>query len=172
VYGGVRFLLLDSDCDRRTCDAQLTFARRTLAANRYACVVAAWHRPVLSPGPRAPWMAPLWRLVASHGGDLVLNGHQHHMQVLKPLNGALAAGQRDSHLVQIVSGAGGHILHRDRSTDPRGAWQAMGVPGALFLTLVGGGPNAAATGLTWAFRDTSGRIVSTPAGPGTGSVTC
>src|SRR6185503_6643772 len=134
---------LDSECgggapDCRPGGAQYRFAQRVLAANTYRCVVAVWHRPVLSPGPEAPIMRSLWRLVAAYGGDLVLNGHQHHMQAYEPLNGALRAGGPDSHLVELVSGSGGHIPHRDVSTDPRSRWQAMGVPGALFITAHGG----------------------------------
>ncbi|GAA1736775.1 metallophosphoesterase family protein [Luedemannella helvata] len=162
TYAGVRFLLLDSECAKRGCPAQYAWARRVLAANRHSCVVAAWHRPVLSPGPEAPWMASLWRLVADHGGDLILNGHQHHMQAFRPLDGTL---RRTGHVVQLISGAGGHIPHRDRDGDERSAWLATGVPGAVFIT-------AGAGVLRWEFRDTRGRVVTTPAGPGTGSVTC
>jgi hypothetical protein len=178
VYGGVRFLLLDSECGRsvgpQDCgpgSPQYNFVARVLAANTHRCVVAVWHRPVLSPGPPAPVMRPLWRLVASHGADLVLNGHQHHMQIYRPLDGELRAGRPDSHLVQLVSGGGGHIPHRDVSNDPRSRWQAMGVPGALFITAHGGG-GGPATRLSYTFRDLHDRVVRTQAGAGTGAVTC
>jgi hypothetical protein len=161
VFGGVRFLLLDSECPQKGCPAQERWARRVLSSSRESCVVAAWHRPVISPGPEAPWMASLWRLVAEHGGDLVLNGHQHQMGVYRPMNGALQADRSDSHLVQIISGSGGHILHRDRERDRRGAWQTLGVPGALFLSPGGGR-------ISWEFRDTQGRVVR----GGSGSVRC
>lgn len=161
VFGGVRFLLLDSECPQKGCAAQEQWARRVLTSSRQSCVVAAWHRPVISPGPEAPWMASLWRLVAEHGGDLVLNGHQHEMGVYRPMNGALQADRPDSHLVQIISGSGGHILHRDRENDRRGAWQTLGVPGAVFLTPGRGR-------ISWEFRDTQGRTLR----GGSGSVRC
>jgi hypothetical protein len=178
VYGGVRFLLLDSECGQsngpRSCGPgtpQYDFAAQVLAANTYRCVVAVWHRPVLTPGPPAPAMRPLWRLVASHGADLVLNGHQHDMEIYQPLDGSLRAGRSGSHLVQLIAGSGGHILHRDVVSDPRNWWQAMGVPGALFITAVGGG-SGEATQLDFAFRDIHNRVVQADAGAGAGSVRC
>jgi hypothetical protein len=178
VYGGVRFLLLDSECGRPdgafNCyrsGAQYRWAQRVLAANTYRCVVAVWHRPILSPGPVARYMTTMWQLVAAHGGDLVLNGHQHHMQAYAPLDGGLRANQPTSHMLQLVSGAGGHILHRDVSTDPRNRWQAMGVAGALFIT-PNGGAQGRATSLSYAFKDIHDRVVRTRAGTGAGTVTC
>jgi hypothetical protein len=134
-------------------------------------VVAAWHRPVLSPGPVARYMQPLWQLIAAHGGDLVLNGHQHHMQAYRPLDGTMRAGRPGSHMLELVAGSGGHIPHRDVSTDPRSRWQAMGVPGVLFLTPQGNN-GGRATRLSYAFRDLHDRVVRTRAGSGAGSVTC
>jgi hypothetical protein len=177
VYGGVRFLLLDSECGRPgpfSCwqrGAQYRWAQRVLATNTYRCVVAVWHRPILSPGPVARYMTPLWQLIADNGGDLVLNGHQHHMQAYRPLDGALRAGRPGSHLVELVAGSGGHILHRDVSTDPRSQWQAMGVPGALFIAPTGG-RGGHATRLSYVFKDIHHRVVRTRAGAGAGSVTC
>jgi hypothetical protein len=100
-------------------------------------------------------MNPLWALMANNGGDLVVNGHEHHMQRFLPMNASLQAGQPDSHMVELVSGAGSHGLTATADTDARSAWQQRGVAGAAYLTLEGGGAGAASA-ISWEFRDQNG----------------
>ena len=116
-------------------------------------------------------MRPLWALLANNGGDLVLNGHTHDMEAYAPLNASLAMSQPDSHMVQLVAGSGGHAFYPSALNDPRGIWQALRTPGALYVTAVGGSSGTASR-LDWAFKDASGSIVTTTAGPGQGSVSC
>ena len=85
ILGGVRYLQLDSECTRIPggCGAgspQYVFVQQTLASSAQACVVAFWHRPVLSLNDDNQPMRPIWKLLADGGGDLVLNGHAHTME--------------------------------------------------------------------------------------------
>ena len=176
VSGGVRFFDLDSECSTvggcGVGSAQYRFVQTELANNQSPCVVAFWHRPVLgSVDPDNTEMRPLWSLLANNGGDLVLNGHMHDMEAYAPLNATLVAGQPDSHMVELVSGAGGHALYPTLNTDPRGVWQALKTPGAVFVTAVGGATGSP-TRLDWAFKNSSGSVVTTASGPGQGSVSC
>ncbi len=162
VYGGVRFLDLNSECTRiGGCgpgSAQYSFVQNTLASNTWPCVVAFWHKPVLSAVADTTAMDPIWALLADGGGDLVLNGHTHTMERYQPMNADLQVGQPDSHMVELVSGAGGHNLTPTMDTDPRNAWQVTKTTGAAYLTLVGGG-SGVATALSWEFRDTNGNAI-------------
>jgi hypothetical protein len=175
VFGGVRYLNLNSECASvGGCgpqSAQYAFVQNVLSTNTHECVVAYWHRPVLSAVEDNTDMRAIWSLLADGGGDLVLNGHTHDMEAYAPLNGSLEAGEADAHMVELVSGAGGHYLTSDVDADPRSRWQATKVAGAVYLTAVGGATGAA-TDLTWEFRDRSGQIVTGTGGSGTGSVDC
>ncbi len=163
VFGGVRFLNLNSECTRiggcGTSSAQYRFVQDVLANNTHPCVVAYWHKPVLSAGSDTTAMNPIWALLANDGGDLVLNGHTHTMQRFRPMNANLQTGQADSHMVELVSGAGTHHLTPTVDTDPRNAWQVNRVAGVAYLTLVGGG-SGNATAIEWHFRDQNGNLIT------------
>jgi hypothetical protein len=174
--GGVLFLNVSSECAKvggcGTASPEYAYFRNVLATNTTSCVVAYWHRPVLSAVSDEAVMQPLWKLIAENGGDLVLNGHTHTMQIFRPLNGSLAAGQPDSHMVEVVSGEGGHNETSTTDNDVRSAWQVRKVLGAAYITAVGGG-SGAATRLDWEFRDTQGNLIRNAGGqPGSGSVDC
>jgi hypothetical protein len=107
-------------------------------------------------------MNKIWALLANTGGDLVLSGHLHDMEESYPLTAAKQPGS-GAHMVQLISGAGGHLLRQNQSGAPI-VWQKQGTPGALYLTPSGsGGP---ATQISWTFQDTSGHSLRT------GSVNC
>lgn len=172
VFGDTLFLNLNSECGRIPggCgpdSPQYRYVQEVLAADGHECVIAFWHRPVLSAVADAPEMQPTWALLAANGVDLVLNGHTHTMERYLPMNASLQTGQPDSHTIQVIAGSGGHNLTSTVDTDPRMAWQVTKVAGAAFITLVGGG-SGEATALRWEFRDTSGATI-----PGSeGSVSC
>jgi len=175
-YGGVYFLNLNSECALvggcGVGSPQYTFVEQALAATTKSCVVAYWHRPVLSAVSDTPAMEPLWSLIARNGGDLVLNGHAHTMQAFKPLNASLQAKQPDSHVVELVSGAGAHHFTSAVETDTRAQWHGKNTAGAVYITAVGGA-GGAATRLDWEFRDTAGAPVVDAGGTaGSGSVPC
>jgi hypothetical protein len=116
-------------------------------------------------------MRPIWKLLANNGGDLVLNGHTHAMEVYGPLDGKLNADQADSTMWQIVSGAGGHAMTSAVATDPRNVWQKTKTPGALYMKNVGGaGGNA--TEIQYAFRNVAGNVIWSGGQPGRGTIDC
>ncbi len=161
VYGGVRFFDLNSECNRvggcGTASAQYRFVANALAANTQSCIVAFWHRPVLSVWQDTPTMEPLWKLLADNGGDLVLDGHDHTALRTAPLNAALQVGQPDSHMVQLTVGTAGHQLTSVSDNDPRYAWHLTGTAGAAYLTLVGGASGQAGR-LDVEFRNQTGAV--------------
>ena len=174
-YGGVRYINLNSECARvGGCDVgspQYQFVQQTLAANDLACVVTYWHRPVVSSVTNNYPMRPIWKLLATNGGDLVLNGHTHDMEIYGPLDGDLNANQADSTMWEIISGSGGHAMTSAVATDPRNVWQKTKTPGALYMTNVGGaGGNA--TAINFAFRNVAGNVISSGGVPGTGTIDC
>lgn len=175
VVGGVRIVALASECSRvggcGAGSAMYQWANSVLQANTLPCVVGIWHRPVISSVEDASAMAPLWALLANNGGDLVLNGHTHSMSSYEPMNAALQTGRVDSHMVQLISGAGGHNLVSATESDARVQWERTKVAGAAFITAVGGG-SGAASALQWRFADATGATVTSSGGPGTGSVAC
>ncbi len=175
VYGGVRYLNLNSECDLvGGCGAgspQYQFVQQTLAANTHACVVAFWHKPVLSSVTNSGAMRTIWELLADNGGDLVLNGHTHNMEVYGPLDGRLNANQADSTMWEIISGSGGHAMTSVVATDPRNVWQKTKTPGALYMTNVGGA-GGRATAIDFAFRNVAGNVISSGGVPGTGTIDC
>ncbi len=176
VVGGVRVLSFASECSRvggcGTTSQMYAWAQSVLQANTLPCVVGIWHRPVISGIEDSAAMAPIWSLLAGNGGDLVAAGHSHTMATYKPMNAALQADQPDSHMVQIVAGAGGHNLSSTTDTDSRVQWQRARVAGSAYITAVNGNTGTA-TALNWRFADSNGNTVNSSSGVSSnGSVSC
>lgn len=84
---GWRVVLLDSNCHQvGGCgphSPQGRWLRDVLDSNARPCTLAVWHHPLRSSGEYAGSEAtrrkarPLWKLSATGGVDLVLNGHDH-----------------------------------------------------------------------------------------------
>jgi len=98
--------------------------------NPGTCRLAFWHRPRHSAGTvhgDQPDVAPLWNAVRGHA-VIVLNGHEHDMQRLRPIDG----------ITEIVSGAGGAPLYRLDPSDRRLAFGDDTHFGAVRLELTPG----------------------------------
>jgi hypothetical protein len=131
-----------------------------------SCVVAFWHHPTLWEDEVDTGMQPIWSLLANNGGDLVLNGHKHSMAVYQPLDADLQLG---GHMVEIVSGAGGHkVGGAGRDSSGRLTWAQGKTAGVLYLTLNGANNGGTATSISWTFEDVSGN----PLSGSEGSVAC
>ena len=163
TFGGVLFLDLYSSTSMQPGSAQYAFVQDELD-DAPACIVPFFHIPVLSGGKIATNKSALWNLLASNGGDVVLNGHNHFMMEYEPLAGDLTS---PGHMVELISGAGGHAVGPAK-TDPSGriAWSLGKTPGAMYLTLEGAASGGVADAISWRFEKTDGTVVRT------GSVAC
>ncbi len=165
VVDGIRIYDLTSECAANGgCSAtgsQGKWLSAQVAANTEACTLSMWHRPVVSVDKKrsGSTMNPIWSILASHGGDLVLNADTRDMEEVQPMNAALATDQADSHMVELVSGAAAARWVTDATSDARVSWRLYQTPGAVFV-------NRVDTTLKWAFRDVNGAVLRT------GTVAC
>lgn len=122
---GWRLVSANSETAHGPGSAQLRWLRAQLAGPG-TCRIVLWHRPRYSAGLHgdAPDIAPLWNATLGRA-TLVLNGHDHDMQRMRPVRG----------VTQLVSGAGGHYLYPVRAGHPRLAWSNARGYGALRLDL-------------------------------------
>jgi hypothetical protein len=107
TIAGWQILSLNSEAPHGRGSPQLRWLARQVARPG-TCRLAFWHRPRFSAGRHGdqPDVAPLWNALRGRAA-LVVNGHDHDMQRLRPLDG----------ITSLVSGAGGHGLyglHPDR----------------------------------------------------------
>ncbi len=127
--GGWTLLSLNSEAAHDAGSEQLRWLRAELHRRRGTCVLAYWHRPRFSAGLHgdAADMAPVWEALKGRA-TLVLSGHDHDMQRLRPRDG----------LYQYVAGTGGkHRYSVDRS-DRRLAFADDAHFGALRVRLAPG----------------------------------
>jgi hypothetical protein len=104
---GWQILSLNSEAPHDRGSPQVRWLARQVARPG-TCRLAFWHRPRFSAGRHGdqPDTAPLWDALRARA-TLVVNGHDHDMQRLRPAGG----------VTELVSGAGGHGLyglHPDR----------------------------------------------------------
>jgi len=123
--GGWDVLSLNSEEPHGPRSRQVRWIRSRVRAPG-TCRLAFWHRPRYSAGLHGdqPDIEPLWKVLRGHA-TLVLNGHDHDLQRLRPIGG----------LTEFVVGAGGHGLYRVAPRDSRRAFADDTRYGALRLTL-------------------------------------
>ena len=123
--GGWQILSINSEQPHDTGSSELTWLRSRLRAPG-TCRIAFWHRPRFSAGKHGDQadMAPVWDALRGHAA-IVLNGHDHDMQRLRPIDG----------ITELVAGAGGKSSYRINRGDPRLAFADDTDDGALRLTL-------------------------------------
>ncbi|HEX6574934.1 MAG TPA: metallophosphoesterase [Gemmatimonadaceae bacterium] len=113
---------------------------KDLRSSNKLCTVAYFHRPRFSSGAHgsSPAMQGLWKILAEHGVDLVLNGHDHHYERFLPMN---AAGVLDTlnGMEQIIAGTGGGGMTGIRKNVAKNSEvQIQGHWGILIVTLGNG----------------------------------
>ena len=140
--GGWRLLSLNSETDHSARSPQGRWLRSELR-NPGTCRIAFWHRPRFSAGKHGDQedVAPLWSALRGHAA-IVLNGHDHDMQRMRPMGGITA----------FVSGAGGRSHYGVDRDDGRLAFSDVKTYGALRLVLR---PGSAA----FAFVAADGRVL-------------
>ena len=90
---GWHFIALNSNCgllqDCAVGKAQYQWLLNDLNTHNNVCTIAYFHHPVFNVGPEgyATSMNPMWTLMAQHGVDIVLTGHDHDYQRWMPLDG-------------------------------------------------------------------------------------
>lgn len=131
--GGWQIVSLNSEAPHGRGSAQLRWLSARLRRTRGTCTLAFWHRPLRSAGRHGdqPDVAPLWQALRGHA-TLVLNGHDHDLQRLRPRDG----------ITELVAGAGGKSRYR-LDADPRVAFDDDRHDGALRLRLRPGGAELA-----------------------------
>ncbi len=99
--------------------SQYDWLTQDLNANTAVCTIAFFHHPVYNVGPELDTtrMNQIWALLAQHGVDIVLTGHDHDYQRWYALNdqGVLASNG----MTQFVVGTGGHGIQAFIRTDSR-----------------------------------------------------
>jgi hypothetical protein len=110
---------------------QYAWLQEDLAHHPALCTLVAWHHPRWSSGEHGNFeaMQPIWELLAQHGVELVLSGHDHDYERFQPLD---AQGHPDPEhgIVQFVVGTGGRGLRPLGDRQPAsvaGTDQAYGV---------------------------------------------
>jgi hypothetical protein len=95
-WGDIHFVVLDTE---RTGAEQAAWLDADLAANRLPWTIVYGHKPPRSSAgrndePFQQWFEPV---LAAHHVPLVINGHEHHYERFKPLNG----------VTYVITGGGG-----------------------------------------------------------------
>lgn len=98
-----------------------------LAAHPTKCALAYWHHPRFSSGLHGSteMVQPLWETAAAAGVDVVLNGHDHHYERFKLIDG----------MREFVVGTGGAPRYPLKEPVEGSEVRHTGTPGVLELTL-------------------------------------
>ncbi|HEV8560582.1 MAG TPA: metallophosphoesterase [Actinophytocola sp.] len=106
---------------------QWSWLRRDLASHRQRCTVAFFHHPFRSsaaPFTGKPELKHLWALLVAGGVDVVLNGHNHAYERLKPMRTMGDVDHRGAPWT-IVAGTGGRSLIPYTSVHRNSVYRAM-----------------------------------------------
>lgn len=114
--GTWHIIVLNSECQLfggcQADSAQGLWLQEDLDATSADCVIAMWHKPVVTVGPHAGdegGILPLWQMLWDEGVDLVLSGHDHNYQRYGTLNRNANAADPNG-MREIVVGTGGRGL--------------------------------------------------------------
>ncbi len=111
--GSWHLIALNSNCGHVACGPdgrQYEWLRQDLEANASRCTLLYWHHPRFSSGLAGNYgsVKSFWRSAAELGGDVVVNGHDHHYERFAPMDGE---GQANPDGVRLfIVGTGGTTL--------------------------------------------------------------
>ena len=120
---GWHFVALDSNCGLvPSCavgQAQYQWLLNDLNTHSNICTIAYFHHPIYNVGPEGytTTMNAIWALMAQHGVDIVLTGHDHDYQRWVPLDGN--GNLSSTGITEFVAGGGGHGIQHFITTDSR-----------------------------------------------------
>ncbi|MGE5744365.1 MAG: invasin domain 3-containing protein [Gemmatimonadota bacterium] len=197
-------IVLNSNISRSVGSAQDTWLKSDLDAHPGQCTLAYWHHPLYSStggtgsgGVSISSMKPFWdRLYAAHA-DLVLNGHRHFYERLKPMK---PDGSYDptNGITEIIAGSGGigggtetnlFPTHITGNGDTRGvlklylyddsfAWRFIPIAGKTYTDtgstachISGGGGGGGGTGVSATNSTVTASPTSFTAGSGSSTIT-
>jgi len=109
--GAWHIISLNSQIAAGPGSAQYEWLKADLAVSTASCTLAMWHHPLFSSGTNGsqPHMRDVWRLLYTHGADVVLNGHEHVYERFGPQDAdgrATPTGIRE-----FIVGTGGYSLY-------------------------------------------------------------
>jgi len=140
---------LNSEVEAGAGSAQYRWLVDDLETNRAPCTAAYWHTPAFTSGPSPPTQSALdlWKVMASYGVEIVVNGHNHQYERFAPMG---ANGIRDNAagVREFVVGTGGAVQYPFGAVMPNSEVRGNGF-GVLKLTLSQGS-------YTWEFVPTPG----------------
>jgi 3',5'-cyclic AMP phosphodiesterase CpdA len=154
--GGWHLISLDSNCSEVGCgpgSPQYAWLEQDLSSNTAQCVLAYWHHPRFSSGEHGSSRAsqPFWNLLYQHGGDVVLNGHDHTYERFAALT---PDGRPDpGGIREFVVGTGGAGLYPFGAPEPGSEVRQNSTHGVLQLSL-------RTTGYDWRFVPVAGGTFS------------
>jgi chitodextrinase len=122
---GWHFIALNSNCgllqDCAVGQTQYQWLLNDLNTHNNVCTIAYFHHPVFNVGPEgyAASMNAMWTLMAQHGVDIVLTGHDHDYQRWMPLDGNVNNQSQNGFgnpsptgITEFVTGGGGHGIQQ------------------------------------------------------------
>lgn len=109
---GVHFVAVNTTESLEPGSPQWEWIDQDLAKSTKDWNVLYFHHPLYAgaPGHNGPNKEYLAPLIAKHGVDLLLSGHEHNYQRSKPLN--------ENGAIEIITGGGGQSLHPFRMKQP------------------------------------------------------
>jgi len=148
ALGGWRIYSLNSEIgEGQPGSGMYEWLRTDLVRNPADCVLAYWHKPILTVGRKdndEGGMALIWSMLAANGGDVVLTGHDHNYQRWDPIDG----------MTSFVVGTGGRSRYPIGRADDRLAFADDDHYGALEMGL---GPE----GASYTFRAADDQVLDT-----------
>ena len=152
TVGPWRFYMLNSNCGSvggcGVDSPQYRWLAAQLASNPPQCTAAVWHHPRWSSGQHGPYAgtSDLYELLAAHGTDLLLTGHEHNYERFAPMAASGAADRAG--IRQFVVGTGGQTMRSFASTAAGSEVRLNRSSGVLRMRLAAGD-------YTWEFLPTT-----------------